>query len=102
VLVKIDGQLCIADLGLAVRYKDGVLDMSVNNKAGTVRYLPPELLDESMPIKFDAFRAADVYAMGLIVWEMVTRTRIDNIGSIDGKIFVYDVISNAMTSSSIM
>ncbi len=40
ILVKSDGSCCIADLGLAVRYSKGVLDMPDNNKVGTrVRHI---------------------------------------------------------------
>lgn len=36
ILVKNDGSCCIADLGLAVRSLDNVLDIPDNQKCGTV------------------------------------------------------------------
>lgn len=45
ILVKQSGQCAIADLGLAVRYNSviGLLDIPVNDKVGTNRYLAPEV-----------------------------------------------------------
>ncbi len=74
ILVKSDLTCVIADLGLAVRYANGVLDLPDNNKCGTVRYLPPEVLDDSMnKQRFEAFRTCDVYSLGLVMWEMTRR-----------------------------
>jgi serine/threonine protein kinase len=36
ILVRADLSCCIADLGLAVRYSNGILDLPDNNKCGTV------------------------------------------------------------------
>jgi TGF-beta receptor type-1 len=78
VLVKSDGECCIADLGLAVRYSDGQLDMPGNDKVGTRRYCAPEVLDESMNTRqFDSFRRADIYSLGLMLWEICRRTNVD-------------------------
>lgn len=38
------------------------------------RYLSPEVLSETMPLTFDAFRMSDIYSMGLIMWEIARRT----------------------------
>lgn len=77
VLVKsADGTCCIADLGLAVRYSDGQLDLPDNQKSGTVRYLAPEILDDTFNgYRFDSYRMADVYSLGLVIWEMARRTK---------------------------
>uniref|UniRef100_A0A914WDN6 receptor protein serine/threonine kinase n=1 Tax=Plectus sambesii TaxID=2011161 RepID=A0A914WDN6_9BILA len=42
------------------------------------RYLSPEVLSETMPLTFDAFRMSDIYSMGLIMWEIVRRTNVKN------------------------
>ena len=76
ILVKKNGQCCIADLGLAVMHsqRDNKIDMGVNNKVGTKRYMAPELLDETLnPESFDSFRRVDVYALGLVLWEITRR-----------------------------
>jgi hypothetical protein len=40
------------------------------------RYLSPEVLSETMPLTFDAFRMSDIYSMGLIIWEIARRTNV--------------------------
>ena len=48
ILVKNNGQCCIADLGLAVKHdtKTNSVDISENpNRVGTVRYMAPEVSD---------------------------------------------------------
>ncbi|PIO55425.1 kinase domain protein, partial [Teladorsagia circumcincta] len=75
VLVKADLSCAIADLGLAVRYEAGHISLPNSNKCGTVRYLPPEILDEKVEsTKFEFYRTADMYAIGLVLWEMARRT----------------------------
>ena len=42
---------------------------------GTKRYMAPELLAETLnPSFFDSFKCVDVYAFGLVVWEVARRT----------------------------
>ncbi|VDK71075.1 unnamed protein product [Litomosoides sigmodontis] len=74
ILVKSDLVCVIADLGLAVRYMNGEINIPDNSKCGTVRYLAPEILDDSFPINhFEAYKTADMYAVGLIIWEIMWR-----------------------------
>lgn len=80
ILVKSNGTCAIADLGLAVRYdsrNDTVIDIPPNTRAGTKRYLAPEVLDESINISnFDSFKRADIYALGLVFWEIARRCNV--------------------------
>ncbi|KAM3723607.1 Activin receptor type-1C [Dirofilaria immitis] len=74
ILVKSDLTCVIADLGLAVRYMSGEINVPDNNKCGTVRYLAPEILEGSFHAShFEAYKTADMYAIGLIVWEIMWR-----------------------------
>ena len=76
ILVKKNGQCCISDLGLAVlhRTENNQLDICQNRRVGTKRYMAPELLDETMcETSFDAFRHADMYCFGLVLWEIACR-----------------------------
>ena len=42
------------------------------------RYLAPEVLDDSMNVSnFESFKAADVYALGLVFWEICQRCQIN-------------------------
>lgn len=79
VLVKNDGTCCIADLGMAVRYNSntGVVDVPSNTRVGTRRYLAPEILaleDKFNLMDFEAVKATDIYALGLVLWEILRRT----------------------------
>ncbi|XP_076456908.1 activin receptor type-1-like [Babylonia areolata] len=77
ILVKSNMTCCIGDLGLAVIHKqqENLLDLGHNQKVGTKRYMAPELLAESLnPMFFDSFKCVDVYAFGLVLWEVARRT----------------------------
>ncbi|KAL2096983.1 hypothetical protein ACEWY4_006190 [Coilia grayii] len=77
ILVKKDMRCCIADLGLAVTHSqsDNQLDVGNNPKVGTKRYMAPEVLDESIQMDcFDAYKRVDVWAFGLVLWEIARRT----------------------------
>lgn len=45
------------------------------SQAGTQRYLAPEILDESLDLRAwgRALRQADVYALALLLWEILSR-----------------------------
>ncbi|XP_061189138.1 activin receptor type-1-like isoform X1 [Saccostrea echinata] len=76
ILVKGNGTCCIGDLGLAVTHtqENNKIDLGRNNKVGTKRYMAPELLDETLnPEYFEAFKQVDVYAFGLVIWEVARR-----------------------------
>ncbi|KAK3932432.1 Bone morphogenetic protein receptor type-1B [Frankliniella fusca] len=77
ILVKNDGQCAIADFGLAVRYvsERDEINIAPNARVGTRRYMAPEVLDESLDTSsFDAFKMADMYSFGLVLWELGRRT----------------------------
>ncbi|KAI8488713.1 Activin receptor type-1 [Branchiostoma belcheri] len=76
ILVKSNGQCCIADLGLAVMHSQATdtLDLGSNPRVGTKRYMAPELLEETMNYEcFDSYKRVDVYALGLVLWEVARR-----------------------------
>jgi len=77
ILVRGDGVAAIGDLGLAVRHNSSsnCLDLPLNCKVGTKRYLAPEVLDSSInESDFESFKQGDVYALGLVIWEVASRT----------------------------
>nr|UYR58225.1 baboon 2 [Henosepilachna vigintioctopunctata] len=82
ILVKSNRTCAIGDLGLAVRHDvtTDTVDIPLNNRVGTKRYMAPEVLDETMNLyQFDSFKRADVYALGLIFWEIATRCDVGGI-----------------------
>jgi len=77
ILVKADGSAAIADFGLAVRFNSETqaVDIASNTRVGTRRYMAPEVLDETLDkTSFESFKAADIYAFGLVLWEITRRT----------------------------
>lgn len=47
---------------------------------GTKRYMAPEVLDETINKRqFESFKRADVYALGLVFWEVARRTIVGGI-----------------------
>ena len=68
--------ICGFFLGLAVKHdtQNDLVDISSNNRVGTKRYMAPEVLDDSLNIQhFESFKRADVYSLGLVLWEIARR-----------------------------
>uniref|UniRef100_A0ACB8ELD2 Serine/threonine-protein kinase receptor R3 n=1 Tax=Sphaerodactylus townsendi TaxID=933632 RepID=A0ACB8ELD2_9SAUR len=77
ILVKKNIQCCIADLGLAVMHSQSndYLDIGNNPRVGTKRYMAPEVLDEQIRMDFfESFKQTDIWAYGLVLWEIARRT----------------------------
>ncbi|XP_049879966.1 activin receptor type-1 isoform X1 [Pectinophora gossypiella] len=75
ILVKANGECCIADFGLAVTRRHAAQLRPQQPPQGTKRYMSPELLDHSINIQcLEAFRKCDIYALGLVLWEVCRRT----------------------------
>uniref|UniRef100_A0A672VAP3 receptor protein serine/threonine kinase n=1 Tax=Strigops habroptila TaxID=2489341 RepID=A0A672VAP3_STRHB len=72
VLVRDDGTCAIGDFGLALALPPRTQGGAA---AGTQRYLAPEILDESLDLRAwgRALRQADVYALALLLWEILSR-----------------------------
>ncbi|KAG7159462.1 Bone morphogenetic protein receptor type-1B-like [Homarus americanus] len=76
ILVKRNGECCIADFGLAVKYvsENNELDFGTNPKVGTRRYMAPEVLNETINMScFESLKMADMYSFGLVLWEIARR-----------------------------
>uniref|UniRef100_A0A1A8QKR5 Serine/threonine-protein kinase receptor n=2 Tax=Nothobranchius rachovii TaxID=451742 RepID=A0A1A8QKR5_9TELE len=76
ILVKRNGTCCIADLGLAVKFISDTneVDIPPNTRVGTKRYMPPEVLEETLNRShFQSYIMADIYSFGLILWEIARR-----------------------------
>ncbi|XP_025898594.1 serine/threonine-protein kinase receptor R3 [Nothoprocta perdicaria] len=82
ILVKSNQQCCIADLGLAVMHSQGsdYLDMGHNPRVGTKRYMAPEVLSEQIRTDcFESYKKTDIWAYGLVLWEIARRTAVNGI-----------------------
>ncbi|CAL8255705.1 serine/threonine-protein kinase receptor R3 [Gadus morhua] len=82
ILVKRNRQCCIADLGLAVIHSQSNDDLDVGNnpRVGTKRYMAPEVLDETICVDiFESYKQTDIWALGLVFWEITRRTNVNGI-----------------------
>lgn len=73
VLLKSDMTACIADFGLALIFEPGKPCGDAHGQVGTRRYMAPEVLEGAINFTRDAFLRIDVYACGLVIWELVSR-----------------------------
>lgn len=49
--------------------------MCVCVQVGTLRYMAPEVLEGAINFQRDAFLRIDMYALGLVTWELVSRCK---------------------------
>lgn len=64
-------------LGLAVIHSQShdYLDVGNNPRVGTKRYMAPEVLDETIRTDvFESYKQTDIWALGLVFWEISRRT----------------------------
>lgn len=74
ILVKVNGECCIADLGLGVTRAQLSAGLQHNPRQGTKRYMSPEMLDQSINTTcLESFLKCDVYAVALVLWEVCRR-----------------------------
>ncbi|RZC38175.1 bone morphogenetic protein receptor type-2, partial [Asbolus verrucosus] len=73
ILVRADLTCCICDLGLAVVPRRA--ENKSISEAGTLRYMAPEVLEGAVNLRDceSALKQIDVYALGLVLWELGTR-----------------------------
>jgi len=76
ILVKRNRECCIADFGMAVmKSSNSVMNFPTNPRQGTKRYMAPEILNETIDLtNFSSFLNVDIYAFGLVLWEMCKRS----------------------------
>ncbi|XP_027205858.2 uncharacterized protein LOC113799434 [Dermatophagoides pteronyssinus] len=80
VVVKADGTCMICDFQFAVRFLPNSsyrpsLTIDDELRSGLTRYLAPEILDASINLRptESLLKQADVYSLGLILWEIASR-----------------------------
>lgn len=73
VLIRSDMSACIGDFGLALQFKPTEVVGDTHGQVGTRRYMAPEVLEGAINFSRDAFLRIDMYACGLVLWEIATR-----------------------------
>ncbi|KAJ8911325.1 hypothetical protein NQ315_017021, partial [Exocentrus adspersus] len=97
ILVKSNGECCLADFGLAVKYDSnaGKLDYSAAERTGTKRYMAPEILDAKINLNsIDEHKLADMYACGLVFWEITRRCEIGSFPALAYAVPFQEHVSN--------
>ncbi|NXC87993.1 ACVR1 protein, partial [Cercotrichas coryphoeus] len=86
--------LCPAGLAVMHSQSTNQLDVGNNPRVGTKRYMAPEVLDESIQADcFDSYKRVDIWAFGLVLWE-VARRMVSNGIVEDYKPPFYDLVPN--------
>lgn len=70
------GTCCLGDLTLAVRDDSNFLEEVKGKPLGHTSYLSPEVLEGCVskePLSLEVLKKADVYALGLVMWEIARR-----------------------------
>jgi len=78
VLIKSDMTACIADFGLALIFEPGKSCGDTHGQVGTRRYMAPEVLEGAINFSRDAFLRIDMYACGLVLWELASRCTVNS------------------------
>ncbi|XP_061695058.1 activin receptor type-2B isoform X2 [Syngnathoides biaculeatus] len=73
VMLRNDLTAVIGDFGLAVCFEPGKPPGDTHGQVGTRRYMAPEVLEGAINFQRDSFLRIDMYAMGLVLWELVSR-----------------------------
>ena len=76
VLIKSDLTACIGDFGLALQFRPNEVVGDTHGQVGTRRYMAPEVLEGAINFSRDAFLRIDMYACGLVLWELATRCNV--------------------------
>ncbi|XP_075941402.1 activin receptor type-2B-like [Anarhichas minor] len=84
IMLRSDLTAVIGDFGLAVRFAPGEPPGETHGQVGTRRYMAPEVLEGAINFQRDSFLRIDMYALGLVLWELVTRCR-----AVDGPVGEY-------------
>ncbi|XP_043278576.1 activin receptor type-1-like [Venturia canescens] len=73
ILVKTNGSCVIADFALAAT-QDRLTTDRIDLRQGSKRYMSPEVLEQILNTEcLESFRCADIYSLGLILWEVCRR-----------------------------
>ncbi|XP_034416003.1 activin receptor type-2B-like isoform X2 [Cyclopterus lumpus] len=84
VMLRSDLSAVIGDFGLAVRFAPGEPPGETHGQVGTWRYMAPEVLEGAINFQRDSFLRIDMYALGLVLWELVSRCK-----AVDGPVDEY-------------
>ncbi|CBY24392.1 unnamed protein product [Oikopleura dioica] len=96
--------LVLADFGLSMRLSPDMYSSSQSiGQAGTSRYMSPELLDRYSDLSNpESFKQVDLYALSLVIWEILNRTKLSEIDDAPGYAAPYSHLVCDQPSKEIM
>uniref|UniRef100_A0A1I8B446 Serine/threonine-protein kinase receptor n=1 Tax=Meloidogyne hapla TaxID=6305 RepID=A0A1I8B446_MELHA len=102
ILVRDDLSTCITDFGLALKCESSKTISPGQNllQVGTRRYMSPEVLEGATEFTSFAFQQIDVYAAALVIWEVLSRTCINEENKEEKENIKNGKIENICLSSS--
>ena len=74
VLLRSDLTACVTDFGLAHIFYPNKPVGTCHGQVGTRRYMAPEVLEGAVSFTRDNFQRIDMYACGLVLWELASRS----------------------------
>ncbi|XP_029955072.1 activin receptor type-2B-like [Salarias fasciatus] len=75
IMLRSDLTAVIGDFGLAVCFEPGKPPGETHGQVGTRRYMAPEVLEGAINFQRDSFLRIDMYSLGLVLWELVSRCK---------------------------
>nr|XP_054592173.1 activin receptor type-2B isoform X1 [Nothobranchius furzeri] len=91
IILRSDLTAVIADFGLAIGFEAGEPPGETHGQVGTRRYMAPEVLEGAINFQRDAFLRIDMYALGLVLWEVLTRCHAAD-GPVDEYLLPFEVV----------
>ncbi|CAF1363847.1 unnamed protein product, partial [Didymodactylos carnosus] len=73
ILIRENMTVCICDFAMTVCLNQSTLMPNQHIQCGTPRYMAPEILACTISSDNSGFLKSDVYALGLVLWEIVSR-----------------------------
>lgn len=68
-----NGTLVLCDFAMSIQIDEIQMSTFDHQQVGTVRYMSPEILSGTISNDFNALLRCDVYSLGLVFWEIVSR-----------------------------
>jgi serine/threonine protein kinase len=91
ILIKNSLECCIGDFGMAIKYDIRFNRMSYSDDAalnsnkkreGSVRYMAPECLDDTLNYEsIESLKKCDIYAYSLVLWELLNRLDLNSMNN---------------------
>ncbi|KAI0984456.1 hypothetical protein GJ496_004942 [Pomphorhynchus laevis] len=66
---------CICDFDISIVITSESLNLGNHKQLGTCRYMAPEMLEGIVSLTIEGYKSMDIYAVGIVLWELISRCR---------------------------